>query len=77
MYILITTILSSILHVQTRKIMKRLSPDVLHVSSPSAIIFPAIIWSKLYKTPLVMSYHTDLFVYAQSYIPGFIPKVSA
>ena len=48
---------------QTRQIMKRLSPDVVHVSSPSAIIFPAIIWSKIYKTPLVMSYHTDLFVY--------------
>jgi sulfoquinovosyltransferase len=53
----------------TPKMIKALKPDVLHASSPSAIIYPAILWAKLTKTPLVLSYHTDLVVYSRAYVP--------
>jgi sulfoquinovosyltransferase len=53
----------------TPKMIKSLRPDVIHASSPSAIIYPAILWSKLTKTPLVLSYHTDLVAYSRAYVP--------
>lgn len=47
-------------------------PDLIHVSSPSCIAGPAILWSKLLRIPLVMSYHTDIAGYAKSYFPSWI-----
>ena len=51
------------------KMIKKFRPDVIHASSPSAIIYPAILWAKVFNIPLVISYHTDLVVYSRSYVP--------
>ena len=55
---------------ETPKMIKRFRPDVLHASSPSAIIYPAILWCKIFHIPLVISYHTDLTVYSRTYVPS-------
>ena len=52
---------------QTPEIIEELRPDVLHTSSPSAILYPAVLWSWYYEIPLVMSYHTDFVQYGQVY----------
>ena len=46
--------------------------DLLHVSSPGFMIFYAIFYSRYYSIPLLMSYHTHLPIYIQSYIPNRI-----
>ncbi|VEU42313.1 unnamed protein product [Pseudo-nitzschia multistriata] len=43
--------------------------DLIHVSSPGLLLFPAILASQLYQIPLLMSYHTHLPIYARSYLP--------
>jgi len=43
--------------------------DLIHVSSPGLLLFPAVLASQLYQIPLLMSYHTHLPVYARSYLP--------
>jgi sulfoquinovosyltransferase len=58
------------------KIIKSFQPDLMHVSTPSAIVFPATLWAKLFKIPLVMSYHTDLVGYVRSYLPP-VPGLNA
>eukprot|EP00898_Chlorokybus_atmophyticus_P001423 jgi/Chlat1/2281/Chrsp17S02582 len=41
-------------------------PDILHVSSPGFIVFAGILYAKLLRIPLVVSYHT--------HIPAYIPQ---
>ena len=41
--------------------------DLIHVSSPGLLLFPAVLISRLANLPLVMSYHTHLPVYIRSY----------
>jgi sulfoquinovosyltransferase len=57
---------------ETQRLIKEFKPDLIHVSSPSSIIWPAIIWSKVYNIPLVMSYHTNFVEYSKTYggFPG-------
>ena len=59
---------------QTQRLIKEFKPDLIHVSSPSSIIWPAIIWSRIYKIPLVMSYHTNFVEYSRTYggFPGAV-----
>lgn len=45
------------------------SADVLHVSAPSLLLFPAMSCAKKLNIPLVVSYHTDLQQYAKLYLP--------
>jgi len=52
---------------QTPKIVETQRPDVLHTSSPSAILYPAVLWAWYYELPLVMSYHTDFVQYGDVY----------
>lgn len=55
------------------KLIKEFQPDLIHVSTPSALICPAVVWAKLYNIPLVMSYHTHFPEYAKAYasqLPG-------
>ena len=52
---------------QTPKIVENLRPAVLHTSSPSAILYPAVLWAWYYEVPLVMSYHTDFVQYGLIY----------
>lgn len=43
-------------------------PQLLHVTSPGLFVFAAIVWSRIFQIPLVMSYHTHLPVYVRSYL---------
>jgi sulfoquinovosyltransferase len=52
------------------RLCSQLQPDILHVSSPGLLVFPAIWVSRLHGIPLVMSYHTHLPAYVQSYYGG-------
>jgi len=56
------------------KIINKKRPQLIHVSSPGFIIFPAMLYAKYYKIPLVMSYHTHLPSYGKNYL-GFIPRI--
>lgn len=47
---------------------RRMKPDILHVSTPGIMGFIAALASRLWKIPLVMSYHTHLPVYIESYV---------
>ena len=49
--------------------------DLIHVTSPGLLLFPALLASRLANLPLVMSYHTHLPVYLESYLPVVIPKL--
>lgn len=51
------------------KIIKEFKPDLIHVSTPSALVYPATLWAAIFDIPLVMSYHTDLVGYAKTYVP--------
>lgn len=51
------------------KLIKTFKPDLIHVSAPSAIIYPATLWARVFNIPSVMSYHTDLVGYAKTYLP--------
>jgi len=53
------------------KLIRSFKPNVVHVSSPSCILFPAIFWARWLEVPLVLSYHTDLVAYAKAYFPYF------
>jgi sulfoquinovosyltransferase len=52
-----------------RSILKVFKADVVHCSAPSIILFPAILWSRMFKVPLVVSYHTNLPGYTKLYVP--------
>jgi sulfoquinovosyltransferase len=52
---------------QTRKIIEKERPDIIHVATPSALVWPAVLWSKVYNIPLLASYHTDFAAYARAY----------
>lgn len=52
------------------KIISRFKPDLVHVSSPSLLLLPTVLWTCLLRTPLVMSYHTDIAAYAKTYFPS-------
>ena len=53
---------------------RRFQPDVLHVTSPSQIALVSSIVAKLFKVPLVLTYHTHLPVYAERYL-GWVPGI--
>lgn len=57
---------------ETQRLIKEFKPDIIHASSPSSIIWPAILWSRLFNIPLVMSYHTNFVEYSRTYggFPG-------
>jgi sulfoquinovosyltransferase len=54
---------------ETRRLIREMQPDILHVTSPSAFIWAAAFWSWRYKLPLIMSYHTNLRAYGTAYLP--------
>lgn len=53
------------------KVIRSFKPQIVHVSSPSCILFPAIFWARWLNVPLVLSYHTDLAGYVKAYFPLF------
>ena len=56
------------------RMMEALKPDVIHISSPGFILFAALVYARILKIPLLMSYHTHLPNYAKNYL-GYIPGI--
>lgn len=54
---------------QIGKAIQTFNPDVIHVSTPGTVFFPAIYYARKYRIPLLMSYHTHLPMYAKVYLP--------
>jgi len=46
-------------------------PDLVHVAAPGIMVFAAILYAKLMRVPLVMSYHTHI----PAYIPKYLPRM--
>ncbi|RYH26305.1 glycosyltransferase [archaeon] len=57
------------LRFKLKSIIENFRPNLIHVSSPSALLLPTLFWAKRKDIPLVMSYHTDLVGYSASYVP--------
>ena len=49
------------------RVIRQMRPDLIHVSCPGLLCLAAIVWSRLFRIPLVMSYHTHLPVFYRSY----------
>ena len=47
-------------------------PDLIHAVAPGIFVLPSILYARILKIPLVISYHTHLPYYAERYvtIPG-------
>lgn len=50
------------------RILEKLKPDLIHVSSPGFMVFAAIFYARVLRIPLLMSYHTHVPVYSQNYM---------
>jgi sulfoquinovosyltransferase len=53
--------------------MKNFKPDLLHVTTPSFLVFPGILVARILGIPLVLSYHTHLPVTPP---PPLIPTIT-
>lgn len=56
------------------KIIEKLKPDLIHVTSPGFMVYAAMFYARVMRIPLVMSYHTHLPSYGKNYL-GFIPGI--
>ena len=56
------------------KMIKRLKPDILHVTTPGFMVLVCGIYAKMFGIPLIMTYHTHLPVYARNYL-GWFPFI--
>lgn len=61
-----TLLLSIGLSVRVLWYLLRQRPDIIHVSTPGILVFSAVLYARLLRVPLIMSYHT--------HIPDYIPK---
>lgn len=64
---------------KTRDVIREFKPDIMHVSTPGFLVFRAYKCAREFNIPLVLSYHTHLPVYAETYckigkmqIPGAV-----
>jgi len=48
-------------------VLHRMRPDIIHASSPGLLSVFAILWSRLFRIPLAMSYHTHVPVYVEKF----------
>lgn len=53
-------------------ILERFRPDLIHASSPGFLVFPALFYARVFRIPLLLSYHTHLPSYAKNYL-SFVP----
>lgn len=54
-----------------QKMVEEFRPALLHASSPSFLMSVAMALSKLYRLPLMLSYHTHLPIYGREYLRAF------
>jgi sulfoquinovosyltransferase len=60
------------------RILWKMRPDLLHVSSPGFLVFWAVLYGRAFRIPVLASYHTHLPVYVQShYLPKPIRNLAA
>ena len=52
------------------RVLRRFRPDVLHITTPGFIIFLGMAYARIFRVPLVVSYHTHLPEYAVKYMSG-------
>lgn len=58
-------------------VIRKMKPDVIHASSPGFMVLGGLLWSRIFSTPIVMSYHTHLPVYVRSYVkPVFLGRLA-
>eukprot|EP00560_Eucampia_antarctica_P008914 CAMPEP_0197825200 /NCGR_PEP_ID=MMETSP1437-20131217/2322_1 /TAXON_ID=49252 ORGANISM="Eucampia antarctica, Strain CCMP1452" /NCGR_SAMPLE_ID=MMETSP1437 /ASSEMBLY_ACC=CAM_ASM_001096 /LENGTH=463 /DNA_ID=CAMNT_0043425099 /DNA_START=190 /DNA_END=1578 /DNA_ORIENTATION=+ len=50
------------------RILEKLKPDLIHVSSPGFLLFAAIFYARTLRIPLLMSYHTHIPAYSRNYM---------
>jgi sulfoquinovosyltransferase len=60
------------LELKGMQMIRKLKPDVIHCTSPGFITFAALIYARMFRIPLLMSYHTHLPIYARDYL-WFLP----
>jgi sulfoquinovosyltransferase len=53
------------------RILWTMRPDLIHVSSPGFLVFWAVLYGRIFRIPVLASYHTHLPVYVQSH---YLPK---
>jgi len=56
------------------KAIDTLKPDLIHVTSPGFLVYAGILYSRIMRIPLVLSYHTHLPLYGRNYL-NFIPQI--
>lgn len=47
-------------------------PHIIHASSPGLLVLSAALASRIFATPLLVSYHTHLPVYVRTYLPRLL-----
>ncbi|CAM9659047.1 unnamed protein product [Heterosigma akashiwo] len=57
-----------------KEMLGRRRPDLLHVTCPGFITLAALVYARMFKLPLVFSYHTHLPHYAIQYL-GWVPGI--
>lgn len=55
------------------RMIEKLKPDLIHVSSPGFLVFAAIFYARILRVPLLMSYHTHIPAYSRNYMT-WLPK---
>jgi sulfoquinovosyltransferase len=50
------------------RILEKLKPDLIHCASPGFMVFPAILYARVLRIPLLMSYHTHIPAYSRNYM---------
>jgi sulfoquinovosyltransferase len=52
--------------------LKEFNPDVIHLTTPGFLVIATLLFARLLRKPLVLSYHTNLVNYCASYGLGFM-----
>lgn len=52
--------------------LKQFNPDVIHLTTPGFLVITTLLYARLLRKPLVLSYHTNLVNYCSSYGLGFL-----
>lgn len=50
------------------RMLERFRPDIIHATSPGFLIVAAILYGRIMRIPVMLSYHTHLPIYARNYI---------
>jgi len=56
------------------RMLDKFKPDIIHATSPGFLCYAALLYGRIMRVPVLLSYHTHLPVYARNYLshPWFI-----